>query len=281
MRVRWHRGRGSIRGCLCESVPAHARLAQGAAIEDEHCNVGTGFGASDVAMFTENYNIRFTPREEYRFVVDDEFVTPMSAGTDRASGESLGFREKISVKALMREAVPRLREAFAALGWSASAVTPKLFAELRITEEEIVTLRLYTGPCFMIYNTVLRAMATPRQTAAAPADKATSGASVAPTPVAGRFVTTIHATNSGVIKLSRLQPACEVYRGVRGMKLPRTFVTANEHNVRGGVENSFLSATTDMHEALKYARGKDDEQGPGILAHAWTTFHVEHARSNV
>ena len=163
-------------------------------------------------MFAENYEISFTPREEYRFVTDDEFVTPMSAGTDRASGESLGFREKISVKVLMHEAVPRLREAFVSLGWSASAVTPELFAELCITEEEIVTLRLYTGPCFMIYNTVLRAMATPHQTATAPVNKATAGATVVPTPVAGRFVTTLHATNSGVIKLSRLQPACEVYR---------------------------------------------------------------------
>ena len=57
-----------------------------------------------------------------------------------------------------------------------------------------------------------------------------------------------------MIKLSRLQPACEVYRGLKGIKLPRTFVTANSHNLRGGVEN-----TLDFGEARKYSRVDPDE----------------------
>eukprot|EP01050_Picozoa_sp_SAG11_P014373 SAG11_NODE_1764_length_4288_cov_3.044163_4_plen_74_part_00 len=54
--------------------------------------------------------------------------------------------------------------------------------------------------------------------------------------VHGRFTTTVHAINSGIIKLSRMQPTCKVYRGMSGMKLPKTFTEANAYNVRAGVE---------------------------------------------
>ena len=37
------------------------------------------------------------------------------------------------------------------------------------------------------------------------------------------FFVSVHA---GVIKLSRLQPVCEVYRGIKGMKLPKSFCVA-------------------------------------------------------
>ena len=45
--------------------------------------------------------------------------------------------------------------------------------------------------------------------------------------VKGIFVTTIHVINSAVIKLSREQRACVVYRGVHGGVLPKQFWTAN------------------------------------------------------
>ena len=41
---------------------------------------------------------------------------------------------------------------------------------------------------------------------------------------------------------------------MKGMKLPRSFVEANEHNVRGGVEHGFLSTTLDFQEAAKYSQ---------------------------
>ena len=52
----------------------------------------------------------------------------------------------------------------------------------------------------------------------------------------GRFTTTLHVLNSGVLKLAKLQPAIPVYRGITGMKLPKSFTKKNELNVRGGVE---------------------------------------------
>ena len=51
-----------------------------------------------------------------------------------------------------------------------------------------------------------------------------------------RFTTTLHVLSSGVLKMSRLQPAITVYRGISRMTLPTSFTKANKHLVRGGVE---------------------------------------------
>ena len=40
----------------------------------------------------------------------------------------------------------------------------------------------------------------------------------------GRFVTTIHAMNSGVLKLSLLTPITKVYRGAAGMTMPKSLM---------------------------------------------------------
>eukprot|EP01052_Picozoa_sp_SAG31_P008044 SAG31_NODE_396_length_16264_cov_17.206496_14_plen_79_part_00 len=50
--------------------------------------------------------------------------------------------------------------------------------------------------------------------------------------VRGCFVTTLHAINSGVIKCSRMQPKCVVYRGMSGLKLPESFVQPDAFGVR-------------------------------------------------
>eukprot|EP01052_Picozoa_sp_SAG31_P002955 SAG31_NODE_108_length_24741_cov_6.933041_7_plen_146_part_00 len=71
--------------------------------------------------------------------------------------------------------------------------------------------------------------------------------------VHSRFVTTIHGINSGLIKLSRLQPCCPIYRGMCGMKLPKPFLEPNLHNIRGGVEFGFSSTTLDRAVAVQYS----------------------------
>ena len=55
----------------------------------------------------------------------------------------------------------------------------------------------------------------------------------------GAYVTTLHAINSGIIKLSKQTKACTVYRGVAGGVLPEQFWTPNEHGVMGGIELGF------------------------------------------
>ena len=57
-----------------------------------------------------------------------------------------------------------------------------------------------------------------------------------------RYPNTLHATNSAVVKASKLAKASKVYRGIAGMSLPKEFWEPNEYNVKGGVENGFMSA---------------------------------------
>ena len=56
----------------------------------------------------------------------------------------------------------------------------------------------------------------------------------------GSYVTTLHAINSGIIKLSKQTKACTVYRGVAGGVLPEQFWEPNEHGVMGGIELGFV-----------------------------------------
>ena len=49
------------------------------------------------------------------------------------------------------------------------------------------------------------------------------------------YVTTIHAINSCVLKLSKLTKAGKVWRGIKDAKLPKSFWVANDMGVRGGI----------------------------------------------
>ena len=57
-----------------------------------------------------------------------------------------------------------------------------------------------------------------------------------------RYVTTLHAMNSTIVKLSKLTIAGKVYRGVSGGMLPKACRVANEFGVKGGVEGGFMYA---------------------------------------
>merc|ERR1719422_2560027 len=72
-----------------------------------------------------------------------------------------------------------------------------------------------------------------------------------------RYVTTIHVINSAIIKLSKVQKAEKVYRGVKGGLLPPQFWNNNDYGVRGGIEFGFMSTTLDEKVAKHYAKGKD------------------------
>ena len=72
---------------------------------------------------------------------------------------------------------------------------------------------------------------------------------------ANKYVTTLHAINSAVVKLSKLTKVTKVYRGMSGMTLPEQFMKSNEVGVRGGIETSFMSTSVDRNVALAYASG--------------------------
>ena len=57
------------------------------------------------------------------------------------------------------------------------------------------------------------------------------------------YATTIHGINSAVIKLSKLQVACPVYRGSTRAVLPAQFWQKDDFGLSGGVEFGFTSTT--------------------------------------
>ena len=83
------------------------------------------------------------------------------------------------------------------------------------------------------------------------------------------YTTTIHATNSCVIKLSKLTVAGKVWRGIKDAKLPKSFWVANSMGVRGGIEYGFSSTTTDKAQALHYAGASSATE------HASTVFEMQ------
>ena len=69
-----------------------------------------------------------------------------------------------------------------------------------------------------------------------------------------QYATSIHATNSLVLKTSKLSVATPVYRGMANAALPKEFFEPNEDGVSGGVEYGFSSTTTDRAVAEFYSK---------------------------
>ena len=121
--------------------------------------------------------------------------------------------------------------------------------------EELVGGRLYTGPMYFKYNTVLRSK-TKDATMVKFAKDLTKG---------NLYTTTIHAINSCVIKLSKLTKAGKVWRGIKDAVLPKEFWVPNDMGVRGGIEYGFSSTTTNREQALLFAGGQQLEDASTIF----------------
>lgn len=113
---------------------------------------------------------------------------------------------------------------------------------------------------FELYNTCLRAWGNTERGIVPPYATVYAGAAVE-----GRFVTTLHVLNSGVLKLATVQPAMEVYRGISAMKLPESFTKLNQDGVRGGVEYGFMSTTTNKDVALAFAKDATKETASTLI----------------
>eukprot|EP00854_Cymbomonas_tetramitiformis_P008464 gene8464-10058_t len=116
-----------------------------------------------------------------------------------------------------------------------------------LLREEVIALRLYTGPMFAKYNPLLR--------------QVLSGAEF----TGNRYVNTIIAINSGILKLSKIQKAVKVFRGLSGGLLPEEFWHPNAHGVKGGVEMAFMSTTTSEEVALQYADSSDERKAAFVF----------------
>ena len=200
------------------------------AMMDEHTLVTDGFGASDALFETSSYRVKTTPRVEWSFVIAEKHEQ-LSAGVDREDNRDRGFRTSVRPQHLLENAAKMITASFSDKGID-RVVTEAEIKTMNLMVEEIIALRLYTGPMFELYNAALRAWGNADARGIVPPYSL-----VCPgLDVRGRFVTTLHVLNSGVLKLATVQPSLTVYRGISSMKLPDCFITPNEDNIRGGVE---------------------------------------------
>ena len=112
---------------------------------------------------------------------------------------------------------------------------------------EVVSLRLYTGPAYILYNAVMRKH--PRHVY----DKL----------LGNRYETTIFCIMSGVTKLSKeakVPAGRSVFRGLGGMILPEAFWKMKKDGFRGGIEWGLMSTTTSKKVAMQYS-GVDKQRG--------------------
>jgi hypothetical protein len=181
---------------------------------------------------TANYRTKTCPADEWDFV-----VKPDEKKEYAGEGKGHGQRVREDLSELMAKRPPSAHADKKCEGCSAC-----------LSREEVIALRLYSGPMYMFYNSVLRALlAWEVSKGEGKGDK-----SEAP---AVEYRTTIHMISSGIVKLSEIMrrpDSRKVYRGLSGIKLPDKFWREDKLGWKGGVEMAFMSTTTDRHVALDY-----------------------------
>lgn len=126
--------------------------------------------------------------------------------------------------------------------------------------EEVLMLRLYTGPAFKKYNAVLRGGALDESTTSDYLRDQFKKICGGPENTSlNRYPTSIAVLSAGLVKASKFTKAQFVYRGLPGGSLPRAFWEAGPDGtgIRGGVEFGFLSTTADREVAYQYATRSD------------------------
>jgi len=241
-------------------------------MKSEHCTAVD----SDEEFVTSNYKTRTTSKIEWHFVAepnDETFLASISGKWpaddtpprcadgnlyERSPDPPSKFADKL------REVNDELKEA----------------GEPEMLMEELIGCRLYTGPMFVKYNTVLRGLGTRAARNAeeqASAHEKRSGrdsvemrrfasnensghASLSSIEVlceklckGNKYTTTLHLINSAIIKLSKNTKVSKVYRGLSGRALPASMVELNKFDTRGGVEFAFLSTSTERSVADQYS----------------------------
>lgn len=119
------------------------------AMKEEHCRLPSGYGASDENFETSSYRVVTTPRQEWLFVVEPSAVGELDAGIDRETGRSRGKRMKIPVESLLQEAAELITKSFCDRGFG-TVVTRADVCNVGLRVEEVIAMRLYTGPMFEV-----------------------------------------------------------------------------------------------------------------------------------
>ena len=198
---------------------------------------------SQLAFEAANYGTQTTPEIEFHFVLCPERGLALLSLPSWPAETRLDPALRRSARS-MSSLQPELSKANARL---------KKLECAPVCEDELLAARLYTGPLFQKYNSVLRGKKSKSSRMFAKWYASCRG---------NHYTTTLHVVNSVIAKLSQLTVAAMVWRGVSGGVLPREFWKPNEYNVRGGVEWAFLSCTTDYQVAFGYASSNG---GPGMV----------------
>ena len=176
------------------------KIMQG--IETEHClrsNCKTKFK-------TGNYNLTTWPALEWEFVVKPRVEEGRYPHTPKDKSKwppGCGWRGECGRDAIALEAFLEQKE------------VQLMVKRASLMAEEVVALRLYTGPMFVLYNAVLRGF--PEWDVRCLLDKDGKP---------NRYETTIFAVASGITKISKvtqLPPGRRLWRGLGGMILPKQF----------------------------------------------------------
>ena len=245
-------------------------------MRDDHLQ-GPGTESSDV-FTTSNYGVETQSRIEWHFVASAN-ATPEQLRIPCWPMETV---DKLPDRACARQ-----RRSLESLELAAADKNRQLREanQPEVVREEMIAAILYTGPMFVKYNGVLRGLSSEspflrNQMISLCCSKDIADAYLGSTPrdkpflaAAGsitfevakrsvnKYTSTLHAINSVIIKLGKLTKAIKVYRGIAGMKLPDEFWTPNKFNVRGGVEQAFMSTTTERLVAMGYASGGQGAAG--------------------
>ena len=202
------------------------------AMFNEHCL--NAEASKQFTAWNAGHEIKTTPEREWLFVVGRD-------GLDKSSWTfDVERAEPVVEEGMMVEG--RNAEKLAALLRSPEVKRSK------VTEAELVALRLYTGPMYVKYNAVLRGMAV-----------ATAGGTI--------YSSTVHLICSGLHKLSRvseLPKEMKLYRGSGGMALPSSFLEPDASGCAGGTEPAIMSATPNRSVALGYSGIDKDKDLPTL-----------------
>ena len=123
----------------------------------------------------------------------------------------------------------------------------------RLSEAEMIAVRLYTGPGYVKMNGSLRSASGKMPEGMTAHLKGNT------------YTNSIYLCGSGMKKISRagrIPRGRKVYRGMAGFRLPDLFVHAGEDGGRGGTEFAFMSTTTNKSVAVSYI---NTEKGLPIL----------------
>ena len=203
---------------------------------DGMTNGHTRSSDSDEYFTPNNYPTPTTSRIEWYFVVDPQNGLGKCGLTEWPGTIIRGDSN----------APPRLPRTVMSFATERALVDARLHVvgEQPLSNVELYALRLYTGPMFVKYNSVLRAKVLPdnpffRSCAAICKDN--------------NYQVTIAVLTASIIKLGKIEKALVVYRAPGGA-LPSSFWKADPSaGTMGGIEAAFMSTTTAKKEALHYA----------------------------